>query len=443
MKKIRMVVALFMVLVFWIEEPCCTKAEIQQTSQAFSSFPLLFCDTRSLLKEQDGQQKYKIKYYLNGGIQGAFAANSYTQEKLPLDLTIPSRPGYNFAGWYLEDNYRTKISRIEEADSGDLYLYAKWTRCIDSFYNVQMYSYQTSVVKGAADKKLKDCTYGFVNNIEIPGMPATREQDYMDNLISSYGQCPQGICLTEDYYLITAYCTEDKKSPGSLYVFDRFTGEYLVTLGMKNSSHLGGLTCDGTNIWICHSDSKALERISYEYIRKVAANKPKAFVDSTGVFEEYRVSNMPSCITAYDGKLWVATHNAYFKSIMISYEYRDDTLKVEDYYRIPEKVQGIAFDDTGNVYLSTSYGREKSSYLKVYDNVDSLSHSPGRPMIKVEMPPCSEEITLADGKVYVLFESASDKYFEGTDGKGKSISPIDKILTIETTSLLYASASGR
>jgi hypothetical protein len=37
--------------------------------------------------------------------------------------------------------------------------------------------------------------------------------------------------------------------------------------------------------------------------------------------------------------------------------------------------------------------------------------------------------------LYVLFESASSKYFEGTDGKGKSICPIDRILTIDTNTI--------
>lgn len=121
---------------------------------------------------------------------------------------------------------------------------------------------------------------------------------------------------------------------------------------------------------------------------------------------------------------------------MIAYEYRDDKLRTVDYYQIPEKVQGIAFDVNGNVYLSTSYGREKSSYLKVYDDVEALDRAPGKPMIKVEMPPCSEEICMSDNKVYVLFESASRKYFEGTDGRGRSIAPIDKILTVDISSIL-------
>ena len=434
MRERRVLYAVTLIITMLFADPQFIKAAT--VTNAFSSSDFYSFYDNGLQLSTQKKDSYNIKYFLNGGSENLFARKAYSEEELPMTLPIPERHGYNFAGWYTESSYQNKIVAIENCDYGDLVLYAKWTREIDSSYNVQMYSYtMTSKVSGS-NKELKNCDYDFINNIDIPGMPLTREQDYMDNLISSDGQCPQGICITEDYYLITAYCTDDYDSLGSMYVFDKSTGEYLVTLGMKKRSHLGGLTYDGKNIWICHSNSSALERISYSYIKKVASMKPKAFVDATGLFTEYRVANLPSCVTAYDGKIWVATHNAFFKSVMIAYEYRDGELKQIERYRIPEKVQGIAFDTTGNIYLSTSYGRDKSSYLRVYTSVAALDDSPGEPMVKVEMPPCSEEISIAQGKVFVLFESASRKYFEGTDGRGISIAPIDKILTIRTQSVL-------
>ncbi len=434
MKKSQTWFVAFLVIVLLFDNPRIVRADLL-TSAFSSSYYQSFWEPDLRLSEEK-KDEYNITYFFNGGNKDLWTFHSYTEEDLPMKLPIPEKPGYNFAGWYTESSFRNKISVIPDSRYGDLFLYAKWTRCIDSAYNVQMYSYRTTSMVSGTDKELKNFNYGFVNNIEIPGMPSTREKDYMENLISTYGQCPQGICLTDDYYLITAYSSEDEDTPGCMYVFDRDTGEYLVTFGMKSKSHLGGLTYDGMNVWICHSDSKALERISYRYIKKVAECKPKAFVDATGLFKEYRVTNMPSCVAAYDDKIWVATHNPYFNSIMIAYEYRDNKLYAMDYYRIPEKVQGIAFDVNGNIYLSTSYGREKSSYLKVYDDVDALSHAPNKPMIKVEMPPCSEEICMSDNKVYILFESASRKYFEGTDGRGRSIAPIDKILTVDIQSIL-------
>ena len=51
------------------------------------------------------------------------------------------------------------------------------------------------------------------------------------------------------------------------------------------------------------------------------------------------------------------------------------------------------------------------------------------------MPPCSVEIAIVDNNLYVLFESASSKYFEGTDGKGTSVAPIDKVLKVNVATI--------
>lgn len=78
-------------------------------------------------------------------------------------------------------------------------------------------------------------------------------------------------------------------------VFDRESGEYLVTLGMKKESHLGGIAFDGENVWICHSNSNTLERISYEYITKIAQDAPEYCIDASALSDEYRLKNTPSC----------------------------------------------------------------------------------------------------------------------------------------------------
>lgn len=98
-------------------------------------------------------------------------------------------------------------------------------------------------------------------------------------------------------------------------------------------------------------------------------------------------------------------------------------------------MQGVTFDASGKVYLSTSYGRNESSYIKCYKSLIALSSRPNSPDITIEMPPGSEELDSVDKRLYVIFESAGEKYLEGTDGKGNSPAPIDKILRINTDSL--------
>lgn len=381
-------------------------------------------------------EKIHLVYELNGGINSNYNPDTLEKEDLPFVLDLPVREGYNFAGWYTDSSYRYKVTEISEENAGNMILFAKWTREIDNHYNVEMYSYQSGNVLSGNHKKLKECSYDFLDNVEIPGMPSTREQDYLDNVISSEAQCLQGLCFTPDYILMTSY-SEDAGNLGSLMIFDRESGDYLVTLGMKKESHLGGIAYDGDNVWICHSNSETLERIPYEYIQKIAEDAPGYCIDASALSDEYKLKNSPSCITCYGGRLWVATHTKLFDSEMLSYSYDEesDSLTALGNYNIPSKVQGIAFDRCGQVYLSTSYGRNNSSYLKVYSSLLSLTKHPDEPLIKVEMPPCSEEIAIADDNVYVLFESASRRYFEGTDGNGASSSPIDKVLEVTVASI--------
>ena len=376
-----------------------------------------------------------LAYALNGG-EDSGNPLVISKDELPYQLAIPERAGYNFAGWYTDNTYKNKIEEINEMNAGNMVLFAKWTKAIDNHYNVEMYSYQSSGMGKNNHKELKECSYDFLDDILIPGMPSTRERDYLENLITSDSQCMQGLCFTNDYILMTAYSEEAEKK-GSLMVFDRESGVYLVTLGMKEESHLGGITYDGENVWVCHSNSKTLERIPYEYIRMIATDEPRCCVDVSALTDEYQLKNAPSSITYYGGRIWVATHTKILDSQMVSYSYNEESNKIfaVSSYRIPSKVQGIAFDADGAVYLSTSYGRSNSSYLKVYTSLLALTKNPNQPSMKVEMPPCSEQIAIADGNIYVIFESASKKYFEGTDGKGTSTSPLDKLLEVDVASI--------
>ena len=46
-----------------------------------------------------------------------------------------------------------------------------------------------------------------------------------------------------------------------------------------------------------------------------------------------------------------------------------------------------------------------------------------------------EQLAIADNNIYIIFESASMKYFEGTDGNGTSTAPIDKVLEVTVASV--------
>ena len=425
-KTFKRWIALILVLALLLENPILVHVNTQRNIpdsllQLTSLFDRFSTDT------EDGFH-FSLYYQLNGGTNSPRNPRQYDITQLPFSLQIPQKEGYDFAGWYTDSDYEHKIVELNHDNCSSYVLYAKWTPSIHAEDTVKNYEYTSKL--GSTTRTLKSCKYRFLDEIKIPGMPSTREEDLIRGRISGENQCPQGLCMTRDYILVTAYCVQGGKI-GSLHIFDRKTGEYLVTLGMKESSHLGGVAYDGKNVWICHSDNQTLERIDYEYIRMMAGLKPRKCIDCTDYITAYKVENRPSCVTCYDGHIWVATQTAFFKSLMFSYVYKDDELVADACYEIPDKVQGVAFDEKGRVYLSTSLGRRRSSYIKEYDSLEKLDTEPGRPQKKIEMPPCSEEIELVDNKLYVLFESAGLKYLVGTDGTGESSSPIDKILEIK------------
>ncbi len=389
--------------------------------------------------ESDSAEEDRIHvcFVTFGGIQNERNAAEYKTDGVDITLYAPYRYGYQFDGWYTDRAMRKKVTHLPASEKKDYVLYAKWNLEINNRANVQNYAYHS---KGRSkDKKtklLKSLDYSFYDAIAIPGMPSTRENDLLNQYIFSESQAPQGICLTDEFVLITSYSTEDD-CMGELMVMDKESGEYMITLGMDENSHLGGIAFDGENVWVCNSHEGTIERISYDFIQQMAYQNKGEVVDAREVVDEYPVKNTPSCITYYGGRLWVATHTLVVTSKMYAYyfDHSSDKLVALSSYKIPSKVQGVAFDASGGVHLSSSYGRSNSSYLYNYTSITSLATSPNRPTLKVEMPPCSEEIDCYNDTLYVMFESAGEKYLEGTDGKGTSLSPIDKILEIPVDEL--------
>ena len=95
---------------------------------------------------------------------------------------------------------------------------------IDNYANVMNYEYTTKVSTESKQKNvhLKDLDFSFCEYIDIPGMPDTKEEDFLNQYIFSTAQCPQGICITEEFVFITSYSAEDE-CLGSFMVFMKWT----------------------------------------------------------------------------------------------------------------------------------------------------------------------------------------------------------------------------
>lgn len=68
-------------------------------------------------------KKFKIKYYLNGGVNNS-QNPKYLKFGKKLNLQNPTRTGYTFAGWYEKNNFKNRISSTIVKKS--ISIYAKW-----------------------------------------------------------------------------------------------------------------------------------------------------------------------------------------------------------------------------------------------------------------------------------------------------------------------------
>lgn len=106
------------------------------------------------------------------------------------------------------------------------------------------------------------------------------------------------------------------------------------------------------------------------------------------------------------------------------------------YRSTPNYVQGITFSGDRTIF-SCSYGRNSTkkrflSELQVYNRADATDDTMlGDLELAVALPPMVEEVEVVGDEVYMIFESAATTYLEGTDGKGQSTCPIDKMIAVK------------
>ena len=71
------------------------------------------------------QPTYSITYMLNGGVNPSNAPVEYTKEQ-EISLPTATRNGYAFEGWYKENTFENKVTKIEKGSTGNKTFYAKW-----------------------------------------------------------------------------------------------------------------------------------------------------------------------------------------------------------------------------------------------------------------------------------------------------------------------------
>lgn len=270
----------------------------------------------------------------------------------------------------------------------------------------------------------------------IPGLENT-------DVLGSDCSCmtPQGLCVSEDFIFISAYCSVKKykaeleenfdfggnadklSAEGNhvthnsvIYIIDRKSGEYVKNMVLPDTNHVGGLAFDGKNLLIAKSSDEQISVISSKQIERVLATKSRT------VAVEYDYSVDCGCtasfVTYHDGIIWVGVFNENEEGEFNGFTFDAEANELNSLVsvKIPAKANGACFAELeGEICLAvnSSYGRKSISEISLYsvDNYGNEDMSINQ-KDKYNAPPTVQNSCIYDGRVYYIYESAATCYSE-------------------------------
>lgn len=233
---------------------------------------------------------------------------------------------------------------------------------------------------------------------------------------------PQGVSIDEKtgLYVYTFY-HQDNDRAGKM-VFADEDGHVVSEISLAGLDHYGGVYVNGDRTYV--SGDGHVQIYDTQALRDAgvcADVKPLDTVETEA----------HSTVTVHDGHLYVTQFKDEIHSergepmgpsrtwpergSMYRYELDADGNVVPDAtpqkYEVPPKTQGVSFDEAGNAYFTSSYGRMPGSTSDLYmvpaDKLDDWSDDDAT---KISIPKMAEGSFIRNGKLYQLYESGADKY---------------------------------
>lgn len=171
---------------------------------------------------------YNISYKLDGGTNGAGNPATYTYGAGVDNFADASKTGYTFNGWYSDGTYTTKVTSISATQTGNVTLYAKFTKIItDGTGSIRV----DDIYYGEAIKPVLTSSTNGTNHVTIE----YKKKGAADSSYTTKQPVKAGnytaratFAKTDDYYQVIA--TDDfsilkKKGTGSVTVADVHYGE--------------------------------------------------------------------------------------------------------------------------------------------------------------------------------------------------------------------------
>ncbi|MCH4039006.1 MAG: hypothetical protein LKG48_10075 [Lachnospiraceae bacterium] len=260
----------------------------------------------------------------------------------------------------------------------------------------------------------------------IPGLKATKSivgNFHATSMCTS--MTPQGMCVTEKYVFISAYCHTHRHN-SVLYMLDRETGKYIKTIVLGGKAHVGGMAYDPVhqNVWVSGGTSGAAKAVcysledleNYDIDSKTAVSAKYNYTLATITRSSYMSYTDGALLVGYfsDGMSDLERFNLTEKGglnaqIYVDYDSVHESVSADFNAYTPGEIQSVAASDP-YILLSRSFGIMNSS-LQIYRNTDVVDTFSERDAAKIiSFPQKLEQVYPYDGQLYCLFESAAYAY---------------------------------
>lgn len=293
------------------------------------------------------------------------------------------------------------------------------------------YTTKAKFKKSAAYKKYKDfrkkVVYG--KSFILPGMRNTNIAGF-----NAARMVPQSITFAGNYLLVSAY-DFTKTHESVIYIMNKNTRKYITTLVLPHTGHVGGITFDGTNIWITYG--KNVQSFRYSIITNAAVSGQK-YIEMYALLNTCPVSDTVSYLAYYKGKLWAGAYNEKLKKYMYGYTINNKTgvptLTMTNRVLMPNRTQGVAFASGGKMLVSRSCQTKKgrSGFMSCLDtykptwNLNKKTIKKNKRTKSVPLPPMNEGIAISGAYTYIIYESPAFAECEA---------PVDRITAFKTTKI--------
>ena len=253
---------------------------------------------------------------------------------------------------------------------------------------------------------------------------------------------PQGLNFVENYVVISAY-SKSLSHHSVLWILDRQTGDYLKTIVLPTTSHVGGLAYDHQQkrLWVTTTDGDSASQISaleLETIEKEDFSVTEKEVNFDHQFHLDEIEKS-SYMSYHDGHLLVGYfdkeekgHLGVFKldkkGLPMQESDSDDGYKPQKVIDTPEQIQGVAIMGH-QIVFSQSYGNKDSKLLFFeYPGLEQLSNLEEGEHLQKELiaPPYLQQIVGDQQSLYLLFESSAFKY-----RINPTVTSMDRIIKIQ------------